>query len=116
MEAALANLSQAVRGHNTPFEVETGGRKGDTIDFTAPAGETVTLPSGEPAPANGFLEWEVPREAPDDWNDASREALKRFWEARIARQREIDACIAARAEYEYLYDKPYEDNAKTRVA
>ena len=42
--------------------------------------------------------------------------MKRFWEARIARQREIDACIAARAEYEYLYDKPYEDNAKTRVA
>ena len=24
--------------------------------------------------------------------------------------------IAARAEYEYLYDKPYEDNKKVRVA
>ena len=29
---------------------------------------------------------------------------------RIARQKEIDASIAANAEYEYLYDKPYEDN------
>ena len=28
----------------------------------------------------------------------------------------IDASIAARADYEYLYDKPYEDNRKVRVA
>ena len=114
VEAALADLNRVMRGHTTPFEVETGGRKGDALDFTAAA--TVALPSGESAPTNGFLEWEVPRQAPNDWNDAAGEALKRFWEARIARQREIDACIAARAEYEYLYDKPYEDNAKTRVA
>ena len=116
VERALNDLNQAMRGHATPFEVETGGRKGDFIDFAAADGEIVTLPSGESARANGFLEWEVPREALDDWNDAAREALKRFWEARIARQREIDASITTRAEYEYLYDKPYEDNAKTRVA
>ena len=35
---------------------------------------------------------------------------------RIARQREIDASIAARADFEYLYDKPYEDRSKVRVA
>ena len=29
---------------------------------------------------------------------------------------EIDASIAAKADYEYLYDKPYEDNRKVRVA
>ena len=39
-----------------------------------------------------------------------------WWEARIARQQEIDASIAARADYEYLYDKPYEDKRKVRVA
>jgi len=39
-----------------------------------------------------------------------------WWAARIARQREIDASIAAKAEYEYLYDKPYEDRKKVRVA
>ncbi len=116
VEAALAALNTALNGHATPFEVETGGRKGDSLDFAAPDGETVALPSGESAPANGFLEWEVPRKAPDDWNAAAQDALKRFWEARIARQREIDASIAARAEYEYLYDKPYEDRSKTRVA
>ena len=32
-----------------------------------------------------------------------------LWEARIARQQEIDASIAAKADYEYLYDKPYAD-------
>ena len=41
---------------------------------------------------------------------------RQWWEQRIARQREIDASIAARAEYEYLYDKPYEDRSKVRVA
>ena len=33
---------------------------------------------------------------------------------RIARQKEIDASIAANADYEYLYDKPYEDRNKIR--
>lgn len=39
-----------------------------------------------------------------------------WWQARIARQTEIDASIAAKAEFEYLYDKPYADNARVRVA
>ena len=30
-----------------------------------------------------------------------------WWQARIARQKEIDASIAAKGESEYLYDKPY---------
>jgi adenine-specific DNA-methyltransferase len=39
-----------------------------------------------------------------------------WWDARIARQKEIDASIAAKAEFEYLFDKPYEDRKKVRVA
>ena len=39
-----------------------------------------------------------------------------WWEQRIARQKEIDASIADKADYEYFYDKPYEDNKKVRVA
>jgi adenine-specific DNA-methyltransferase len=42
--------------------------------------------------------------------------IKTWWEARIARQKEIDASIAAKAEFEYLYDKPYDDKKKVRVA
>ncbi len=116
VENALSDLNRALRGHAAPFVVQAGGRKGQQIDFEAPAGSTVDLPSGEPAPANGFLEWEVPREPEDDWNRAAREAHERFWQARIARQSEIDACIAAKADYEHLHDKPFQDNRKVRVA
>ena len=45
-----------------------------------------------------------------------RKAHAAWWQARIARQKEIDASIAAKAESEYLYDKPYEDRKKVRVA
>ena len=86
------------------------------VDFAAPGGDTVELPSGERAPANGLLEWEVPREPPPDWPPEASKALTVFWEARMARQQEIDASIAAKAEFEYLYDKPHEDKTKVRVA
>ena len=43
--------------------------------------------------------------------------MRAAWrEGRIARQQEIDDSIAAKADYEYLYDKPYEDKRKVRVA
>jgi adenine-specific DNA-methyltransferase len=114
VEAARAALNAALAGHPTPLKIETGGRAGQSLDFRA-AGE-VTLPSGEPAPAGGLMEWEVPRDAPPDWPEPARAALTAFWQARIARQKEIDASIAARAEFEYLYDKPYEDRKRIRVA
>ena len=114
VEDAIAALNAALSGHARPFNVKTGGRKGARIDFTA-SGE-VMLPSGEPASANGFMEWEIPREAPSGWPRSAKDALSRFWQARIARQQEIDASIAARADFEYLYDKPCPDNSKTRVA
>ncbi len=63
-----------------------------------------------------WLEWEIPREADAGWSAKAKEPHARWWEARIARQKEIDASIAAKAEYEFLYDKPYEDNKKVRVA
>ena len=61
-------------------------------------------------------EWEIPRERPDDCPSATEPLLAAFWELRIARQQEIDASIARNADYEYLYDKPYADRNKVRVA
>ena len=61
-------------------------------------------------------EWEIPRDAEESWSEGAQELHRQWWELRIARQREIDASIAARAEYEYLYDKPYDDRSKVRVA
>ncbi len=83
-----------------------------------------------------WQEWEIPRELPASFTSThTAEAIKNdscsrlldkgldpktllnsWWEARIARQREIDASIAAKAEFEYLYDKPYENKKAVRVA
>ena len=54
-----------------------------------------------------WQEWEIPREADAEWPDAAKKLHADWWQARIARQKEIDASIAAKAEFEYLYDKPY---------
>ena len=79
-----------------------------------------------------WQEWEVPRELTADIADerglrkspkpsvkSAPSAVKihqQWWAARIARQQEIDKSIAAKAEFEFLYDKPYEDKKKVRVA
>jgi len=47
---------------------------------------------------------------------AARDVHTRWWEQRIQRQKEIDASIAAKADFEYLYDKPIPDKTKIRVA
>ena len=168
VEDARAALNTSLSGQSDLFPVDTGGRAGQDIDFTA-SGE-VEMPSGEMAPANGFMEWEIPREPgtpwprdqqalftaartweedatpakrrkaeaalndlntlrgtawdfdtlPDrpvtSWPEEAVTALDDFWKARIARQTEIDASIAAKADFEYLYDKPYEDKKRVRVA
>ncbi|MCY2989033.1 MAG: site-specific DNA-methyltransferase, partial [Planctomycetota bacterium] len=77
-----------------------------------------------------WQEWEIPRQLeveaasfrlprlPQDKKrlEAASTLHADWWQARIARQKEIDASIAAKAEFEYLYDKPYPDNKKVRVA
>ena len=61
-------------------------------------------------------EWEIPREAAKTWPAEAQKLHTDWWQARIARQKEIDASIAAKAEFEYLYDKPYENKKSVRVA
>jgi adenine-specific DNA-methyltransferase len=83
-----------------------------------------------------WQEWEIPRDlcavipakagiqqSGKDWTPASAGVTKevealhaQWWQTRIARQKEIDASIAARAEFEYLYDRPYDDKRRVRVA
>jgi len=61
-------------------------------------------------------EWQIPRQPGADWPEEAKSVLAHWWEARIARQREIDKSIADKADQEFLYDKPYEDSGKVRVA
>ena len=59
---------------------------------------------------------DLPEQPRYEWEPEATELHAQWWELRIACQKEIDASIAAHAEYEYLYDKPYEDRSKVRVA
>ena len=64
-----------------------------------------------------WQEWEIPaRSRSKDWPEPTKKLHADWWQARIARQKEIDASIAAKAEFEYLYDKPYENKKCVRVA
>jgi len=65
---------------------------------------------------NDWQEWEIPRGADENWPEAVKKIHADWWDARIALQNEIDASIAAKADSEFLYDKPYEDKKKVRVA
>jgi adenine-specific DNA-methyltransferase len=70
---------------------------------------------------NGILkeswrEWEIPREFDEKWPVSARELHDGWWQMRTARQREIDASITAKADSETLFDKPYADTKKVRVA
>ena len=61
-------------------------------------------------------DWQIPRAAEPAWPPAATDAHAVWWEVRIKRQQEIDASIARQADVEYLYDRPYEDKTKVRVA
>jgi adenine-specific DNA-methyltransferase len=61
-------------------------------------------------------EWEIPREAVAKWPEQAKKLHAQWWQQRITRQKKIDTSIADKAEFEFLYDKPYEDNKKIRVA
>ena len=106
VQAALDRLNVALRGHETPFRVTDRRARGKDVRFDAAAERTFTLPSGEVVAASALLEWEAPREAPADWPEAAKKSLGDFSEARIARQIAIDASIAGKAEFEFLFDRP----------
>lgn len=61
-------------------------------------------------------EWQIPRSLDESWSEEAKELHKTWWSLRIKRQKSIDASIESHAEYEYLYDRPYVDNSKVRVA
>ncbi len=63
-----------------------------------------------------WAEWEIPRKPTESWNPRAKRLHEQWWRERIERQSEIDASISAKADFEYLYDKPYENGNIVRVA
>ena len=61
-------------------------------------------------------EWQMPREAGPKWPKKAHELHGQWWQGSRERQKEVDTSIAKRADTELLYDQPYEDNKRIRVA
>jgi adenine-specific DNA-methyltransferase len=63
-----------------------------------------------------WQEWEIPREAGAGWPAGATADHAASWQARIARQREIDTAVDQAADVELLYHRPYPDPGRVRVA
>lgn len=61
-------------------------------------------------------EWQIPREVDTSWPAQAQQAHKDWWRQRRERQAAIDSSIARNADTELLYDQPYEDPKRVRVA
>lgn len=102
IEVALAQLNKELFNQSPAlFKVTEGRRKGEFLDFS----KKVEL-----------LEWEVPFEALEDWNEAQIKALEVFHQARITMQKQMDEAIAAHADQIILYDKPTINKNRLRVS
>lgn len=58
----------------------------------------------------------LPKRPADPWPEPVQTLHEQWWDCRRQRQAEIDASIARSADTETLYDQPYEDKKRVRVA
>jgi len=63
-----------------------------------------------------WKEWDLPYKADSKWSDTALKIHTQYWQIRNLRQKEIDQSISQKAEVEFLYDRPYEDPGRVRVA
>ncbi len=83
------------------LELKRAGLGGE--EQAAPLLETIYRQTGH--------RWEHLSDVPDpvpseDWPEAAKEALRRFWQAKRAKRKEIDESIQRNAPQETLYDRP----------
>jgi adenine-specific DNA-methyltransferase len=132
LEPLREQLNKALKKSWQEWEIprEPGDqwREADQLIFYALKAEIAKGKEGNPAAVRGALEAlnhnlkrsytakNLPDQPLDPWPEKTTQLHQAWWEARIVRQKEIDASIAAKAEFEFLYDKPYDDKNKVRVA
>lgn len=101
IENAFGELNTTLRNnHAPPFEINEGGRKGESLDLTT----------------SELMEWELPFDFPEGWPASARDAFDAFHAARQAMQKKMDASIAAHADQEILYDQPQVSKDKLRIS
>ena len=131
LEPLRAEMNAAL-GFTSPLEGEDVAKRQEGGEGSAKAPPSalpgISPSRGEIGQSPGWAEWQIPRDL-DQWLETKdgaakagllsarvRDLHKGWWEGRIARQKEIDASIARAADVEMLYDRPYEDKSKVRVA
>jgi adenine-specific DNA-methyltransferase len=68
------------------------------------------------ATVQAWEEWEIPAEVDAEWTDDAKRLHREWREALVARQREFEASMMASADFQPLYDQPFEDSKVARVA
>ena len=114
----LESERSALVGHPTRFPViavERGKRQ--TVDFTAHTAEIHRTPERRPRARERPARMGGSARGPGRLAVGSALGARRLLGSpHQVRQKEIDASIARKADFEYLYDKPVEDKTKIRVA
>jgi len=67
-------------------------------------------------PSKTWEEWEIPREADAKWPEHEQNVHAEWWQQRMRARRKSMPPSRPKLEFEYLYDKPYDDKRKVRVA
>jgi adenine-specific DNA-methyltransferase len=88
----------------------------DAIDNKWDAKLKETLSKLNSSLNQNWKEWEIPREVDEKWSEEIVNLHSEWWQLRWSRQKEINESISKRADTEMLYDQPYEDNKRIRVA
>ena len=61
-------------------------------------------------------DWEIPNQCDEKWDSKTKEIHQSLMKVKNDRQKEMDSSIAAKADFEELYDRPYADKSRVRVA
>ena len=101
IELCLQKLNQGLRSNKiNNYKVEVGCRKGEYLDFHM----------------DELYEWEIPLEAPLEWNESLLQLLNDLLKAKQILQTKINKSVEAHADQEILYDQPIINKNRLRIS
>ena len=103
---------EAKQAYRHLLELKRSGRLGAEKE-AEPLLETVYRLTGHRWESLGEVPDPIP---PEDWPDAAKDALRRFWELKRQKRKEIDESIQRNAPQEVLYDRPKVVRGVVRVS